>query len=55
MGLGGWKDREFWPLAYPKVVSEIKVFGVFMLSSFQAMMKRNWDFRFTKFRDAVFS
>ena len=55
LGLGGWRDRVIWPLGYPRVVSEIKVFGVYMLPSFQSMMKRNWDFRFIKFRDAVFS
>ena len=38
-----------------KSVDEIKFFGVFMLGSFNAMMKRNWDVRFDEFRSAVFA
>ena len=55
LGLGSWKGREIWPLSYIKSVDEIKIFGEFMLGSFNAIMKRNWDVRFDEFRSAVFA
>ena len=42
LGLGLWKGREIWPLSYIKSVDEVKVFGLFMLGSFNTMMKKNW-------------
>ena len=53
MGLGSWANRVDWPLDYLKNVKEIKVFGIYVLDSYRSLIKRNWDFRFDKFVDAV--
>ena len=53
LGLGSWANRVDWPLDYLKTVKEIKVFGIFVLDSYRSLIKRNWDFRFDKFVNAV--
>ena len=55
LGLGRWSKRENWPLNYVKNVSEVKVFGIYILNSYKNMLKRNWDYRFRKFEQAVIS
>ena len=42
-----------WPLDFVKSVKVIKVFGIFVQDSYRAMIKTNWDFRFTKFNNCV--
>ena len=53
LGFGTWKDRSIWPLDYLKVVKEMKVFGIFITDSYRGLLKRNWDFRFEKFHEAI--
>ena len=53
MGLGSWKDKLDWPLAFLKSVKEIKVFGIYILDSYRILLKRNCDFRFEKFVEVV--
>jgi hypothetical protein len=53
MGLGSWSDKVDWPLNYLKSEKEIKVFGIFVQDSYRSLIKRNWDFRFEKFLDAI--
>ena len=53
LGFGTWKDRSIWPLDYLKVVKEMKVFGIFITDSYRDLLKRNWDFWFEKFQEAI--
>ena len=55
LGIGKWEKRYLWPLNYVQSVEEVKVFGVFLLNSYSATLKRNWDFRYRKFEQAVYS
>ena len=55
LGLGAWKSKVNWPLKYVQVVSEIKVFGIFIRDSYRALIKQNWDYRFDKFHSSVIS
>ena len=55
IGLGKWKNRHVWPLPYLDSVMEIKVFGILIMSDFRSLLKRNLDYRFTKFEQALIS
>ena len=55
IGFGSWKNRVDWPLQYVTTVKEIKVFGVFIMDSYQELVKRNWSFRFSKFEQSILS
>ena len=55
IGLGSWEDRVTWPLDYLKTVKEIKVFGVFIMNSYNDLLKRNWSYRFEKFEQSILS
>ena len=55
LGLGRWNKRRSWPLYYAQTATEIKVFGIFLLNSYMDTLKRNWEFRFRKFKQAVYS
>ena len=55
LGLGKWKRKTNWPLQYVKAEDEIKIFGIYVRSSYKAMLKRNWEFRFSKFQNCVMS
>jgi exonuclease III len=43
LGLGGWKDRQAWPLPWLKVEKEIKVFGFLFLPTYTEILDRNWE------------
>ena len=49
MGFGNWKGRQDWPLEYVRVEESMKVFGIWITSSYKSLIKKNWDFRFEKF------
>ena len=55
VGFGKWKNRVDWPLQYVRTVGEIKVFGIYIMDSYQDMLKRNWSFRFSKFEQSILS
>ena len=55
LGFGRWSRRKNWPLNYVQTVSEIKVFGIFLLNSYIETIKRNWDYRYRKFEQAIYS
>ena len=55
IGLGLWKSRNSWPLAYLQPVTELKVFGIILTNSFRQLMKKNWDLRTSKFEKCVAS
>ena len=43
LGLGGWRDREIWPLPWVKTVRSHKVFGIVLTASYQELLHLNWD------------
>ena len=55
MGLGRWSKRERWPLNYVRTVKEIKIYGIYVLNSYQSILKRNWDHRLGKFQQSLMS
>ena len=55
LGVGRWSRKNSWALDYVQTAKEIKVFGIFLLNSYVDTLKRNWDFRFRKFEQAVHS
>ena len=55
MGIGAWKDKSLWPVNYLLSVKEIKIFGVYLMNSYQALIQKNWNYRYLKFEQAVIS
>ena len=55
LGFGKWARREAWPIDWLKPVRSIKIFGVFVCDSYSELLNLNWDFRYKKFSDAIFS
>ena len=42
-------------MQYVRTVKEIKVFGIFIMDSYQEMLRRNWSYRFDKFEQSILS
>ena len=55
LGLGNWSDRQSWVLDYLPPVKEIKVFGIWITSSYPKLLSMNWSRRVDKFRRSVYS
>ena len=55
LGLGSWSDRQYWVLDYLRPVKEIKVFGIWIMSSYPKLLSTNWNRRVDKFRKSVYS
>ena len=55
VGFGDWAGKEDWPISWMKPVKSMKIFGIFISDSYEEMLKVNWDFRYKKFSDAIFS
>ena len=55
VGFGKWAEKEDWPLTWIKPVKSQKIFGIFISDSYEEMIKVNWDYRFKKFSDAIYS
>ena len=55
VGFGKWAGREDWPLEWIKPVKSLKIFGIYICDSYEEMLKVNWEYRFKKFSDAIFS
>ena len=55
MGFGRWVKKEMWPIDWVKPVKSMKIFGVFVSDSYSELLTLNWDYRFRKFCDAIFS
>ena len=53
MGFGSWRGKRDWPLDFVRTEDEIKLFGIFFQSSYRSMIKRNWDYRFSKFQNSL--
>ena len=55
MGLGRWRRKCTWPLNYLQTVDAIKIFGFYIMDSYRDILKKNWDYRYQKFENTVFS
>ena len=55
IGFGNWTGKDDWPIAWLKPVKSLKIFGIFICNSYEEMVKVNWDCRYKKFSDAIFS
>ena len=55
VGFGSWAERKVWPISWLRPVESIKIFGIFICDSYSEMLSLNWEFRFKKFSDAIFS
>ena len=55
IGFGGWVDRQDWPLAWIKPVKSEKIFGIYICDSYEEILEVNWEYRYKKFSDAIFS
>ena len=43
MGLGGWRNKQIWPLSWVKVVEELKIFGFQITPLYARIISRCWD------------
>ena len=55
IGFGRWSNKTDWPLPWLKPVKSLKIFGIFLADSYTEMQKLNWEYRFKKFSDVIFS
>ena len=53
IGFDQWKSRNEWPIHYVQTVKEVKVFGVFVMGFYRSLLKRNWDYRLSKFKACI--
>ena len=53
IGFGKWRDRDIWPLPWLKTEKELKIFGIIISDSYREIIKKNWEFRFSKFNDVI--
>ena len=49
LGLGNWKQREYWPLPWLKTVRETKVFGFILTWKYSEIIDKNWASQLKKF------
>ena len=55
VGFGNWSRRDSWPISWLSPQTCVKIFGVLICDSYTELLKTNWEYRFNKFRNAVFS
>ena len=55
IGFGNWVGREDWPLAWIKPVRSENIFGIFICDSYEELLELNWNHRFQKFSNALYS
>ena len=55
IGLGNWASKEDWPLVWIKTVKYEKVFGIFVCNNYDEMLRLNWDHRYKKFSNVLYS
>ena len=55
IGFGKWRNKQDWPLEYVRTVTEMKIFGVFIQNSVTGLVRKNWEYRFAKFRSTIIS
>ena len=55
LGFGSWADRDTWPLSWLTTAKTVKMFGIIISNSYKDIIKLNWDLRFRKFSEAIYS
>ena len=55
IGLGKWASKADWPLGWIKAVKYERIFGIFVCDSYDEMLKLNWDHRYKKFSNVLYS
>ena len=55
MGIGGYKDRQNWPLPWLKVEKNLKIFGVYICPTYKEILELNWSELLKKFRGKLIS
>ena len=55
IGFGNWVDKEDWPLEWVKPVKFEKIFGIFICDSYNEVLELNWNYRFNKFNNMIYS
>ena len=53
IGFGQWKQRKNWPVDYVQTEEELKVFGIIIRDSYRALIRRNWEYRYSKFNGCL--
>ena len=55
IGFGNWVGKEDWPLDWVKPVKSEKIFGIFICDSYKEILELNWDYRYKKFSNMIYS
>ena len=55
IGFGNWVEKEDWPLDWVKPVKSEKIFGIFICDSYNEILELNWNHRFKKFSNMIYS
>ena len=55
IGFGNWAGKEDWPLAWIKPVKSEKIFGIFICDSYEELLEFNWNHRYQKLSNTVYS
>ena len=55
IGFGNWVGKEEWPLEWVKPVKSEKIFGIFICNSYNEILELNWNYRFRKFSNMIYS
>ena len=55
IGFGNWGAKEDWPLDWVRPVKSEKIFGIFISDSYNEILELNWNYRFNKFSNIVYS
>jgi hypothetical protein len=55
LGLGGFQDRQVWPLPWLKVQKSLKIFGIQIYPSYAQILESNWTELLQKFRGKLYS
>ena len=55
IGFGNWGAKEDWPLDWVRPVKSEKIFGIFISDSYNEILELNWNYRFKKFSNIVYS
>ena len=55
IGFGNWVEKEDWPLEWVKPVKSEKIFGILICDSYNEILELNWNHRFKKFSNRIYS
>ena len=55
MGLGGWRDRQEWPLPWLKPENKLKIFGIHFLPTIKESQNASWEACTAGFRSCLHS